>query len=445
MKGKIYLGVIPLLLLGIVASSEANVNSLTGGLDVGFDIDHRTNHGTGNSSYNTDYNRLVTTPSLNFKSNDVKYGIDFTYAPSFKYDLNGKGTDVDHRLNLSVKTMPVKEWQIKISELYIKADDSTQTANTESNIDPISNNLGRHRFWTNNASVGSDYTYLQDSVVSLGYTYSLLRNDGTSTAGFQDYDKHSGLLSVSYRFHPEWKATVGGQYVRGLYDTQQLATAGTQSDLSEYHGNMSLESYIFSKNILSVSYGYIGTVYDDKARNDSDIHNATLGWKRDVSPHLNFDLGGGPSYAKTEGQDAKWGYNAHAKLNYAIEHGKFGLGIDKAFGQDNFSGTSTGGVIDSWTVRGDFSYRFYEDLSGGVFASYADRDHQNALLSTGTASYQEKVYSTGLSMKYSFWRWYSATVGYTFSRQEADNNLVASYDDHRVYLTLGAQKELFRW
>ena len=225
-----------------------------------------------------------------------------------------------------------------------------------------------------------------------------------------------------------------------------ITTAGSQSDLSEYHGNLGLESYIFEKNILSVSYGYIGTRYDDPTRNDSDIHNVTLGWKRGISPHLNFDLGGGPSYVKAEGHDGKLGYNAHANLNYAIEHGRFGIGVAKTYSQDNFSGTSTGGTIDSWAVIGNFNYQLYKDLSTGLVASYADQDHQDTLVvSSGTSSYHEKIYSTGATIKYSFWRWYTLTLGYTFTRQEADSILVNSFDENRVYLSLGAQEELFRW
>ncbi len=452
--------IIPVLLLGITVSSEARVDSLTGGMSVGMDMDHYSSKGTQPSGSNRDYNRIYTSPSLNFKSSDIKDGIDFTYAPSFRYDLNGRGTDVGQKLNFLANKSLLKEWRIRISESYVNADDSTLTANqdtsanTSGNVstttnDQISNELGRHRFWNNTASLASDYTYLQDSVVSLGYTYAVLRNDGGSLLGYQDYDKHSTLASVSYRFLPAWKAILGGQYVRGLYDAQQIITAGTQSDLSEYHGNMSLESYIFEKNILSLSYGYIGTRYDDKTRNDSDIHNATLGWQRDISPHMNFDLGCGPSFVKTEGQEGKLGYNAHANLNYAIEHGKMGIGAARTYSQDNFSGTSTGGTIDSWTVIGNFNYQLSKDLSTGLVASYADQDHQNALVGIGggggTSSYHEKISSTGVSIRYSFWRWYTLTLGYTFTRQEADSILVNSFDENRVYLTLGAQKELFRW
>ena len=458
MNGKIYLGILPLFLLGMAVSSEANVNTLTGGVDIGLDMDHYTYKGTSGSS--RDYNSLFTSPSLNFKSSDIKDGIDFTYAPTFRYDLDGRGTSVDQRLNLLANKSLSKDWQIRISELYVNADDFSQTfnptpaENTSGSAstpitDQVSNELGRHKFWTNNASLASDYTYLQDSVISLGYTYSLLRNNGSGTDGYQDYDKHSALASISYRYDHEWKATLGGQYVRGLYDAQQIATAGTQSDLSEYHGNTGLLWSVSPLNTLSLSYGYIGTRYDDQIRNDSDIHNATLGWKRDVSPHVNFDLGAGPTYAKTEGQDGKLGYNAHSILNYAIEHGNFGVSVVKAYSQDNFTGTSTGGTVDSWTVSGNFSYQLYKDLSTGVVASYADQDHQNAMVGIGgiggNTSYHEKVSSTGVNMKYSFWRWYTATIGYTFTRLEADSVLVNSYDENRVYLTLGAKTELFRW
>jgi hypothetical protein len=355
----------------------------------------------------------------------------------------------------------VKEWRIRISDLYVKSDDSTQTANVTSSTggntgggnpnvsgDQISNELGRHPFWTNTTSLTSDYTYLQDSVVMLGYTFSLLRNDGTSSENFQDYAKHSGLASVSYRFNPEWKTTVGGQYIRGLYGAQTTPTLGTQGDLSEYHGNMNLESYVFSKNVLSVSYAYSDTRYDDPKRNNSDIHNATLGWKRDISPHTNFDLGCGPSYVQKEGRDGTLGYNAHANLNHAIEHGTFGIGVAKTYSQDNFTGTSTGGTTDSWTLRGNFNYQLYKDFSTGLFVSYANQDHQNAIvgnIGNTESSYRQKIYSTGATMQYSFWRWYTATVGYTFTRQDSSNSQIGGYDDHRVYLTLGAQKELFRW
>ena len=459
MRVKIYLSAVSAILLGIAVPSQARVDSLTVGVDVGLDMDHRTNQGPGASGSTVDYNTIFTTPSLSFKSDDIKDGIGFTYAPSFRYDLEGRGTTVNQMLNLSAQRSLAKEWQIRISDLYVKSNDSTQTANVgtttgdttgggTSNVsgDQISNELGRRAFWTNTTSLVSNYTYLQDSVVTLGYTYSLLRNDGTSTENYQDYDKQSGMVSVSYRFRPEWKATLGGEYIRGLFGTQVRPTIGSQGDLSEYHGNMSLESYIFSKNILSVSYGYSGTIYDDPIQKNSDINNVTVGWKRDVTPHMSFDLGGGPSYAQTEGQNAVLGYNAHANLNYAIEHGQFGIGAVKTYSQDNFTGTSTGGSISSWTLRGNFNYQLYKDLSTAMFVSYADQDHMNSMVGTsGMSSYQEKIYSTGATMQYSFWRWYTLTAGYTFSRQEATSNQIGGYDDNRIYMTLGAQRELFRW
>ena len=50
-----------------------------------------------------------------------------------------------------------------------------------------------------------------------------------------------------------------------------------------------------------------------------------------------------------------------------------------------------------------------------------------------------------IKTKYSFCRWFSATAGYTYSRQDSDNVQLIDYNEHRVYLTLGAEKELLRW
>jgi hypothetical protein len=481
MKNGISFSILSLLLLGIACLSEARVDSLTGGLDVALDIDRRTNKSnsesttTSTTTLDEDYNKLVTTPFLRFTSKDVKDSIDFKYAPGLKYDLDGKGNKVDHRLDLSVQRSLVKEWQIKISDLYINTDDSTQTlsasngdtasegtANTST--DQISNELGRRRFWNNNASFLSNYTYLQDSLLTLGYTYSVLRNDETGTSvtgGYQDYDKHEGLLSVSYSLNPEWKTIFGGKYIRGLYDVQESSTTALSSDLVQYLGNMTLESYIFAKNTLSASYEYLGTKYDETTRNDNDIHQGTLGWKQEVSPRMKFDLGGGPSSVKTETQEAKWGYNAHANVNYLItEHGKFDFGVKKGFSQDNFSGTSTGGFIDSWQLNGGFGYALYKDLSCRLFASYKDEDHQNGVAASSTSTgestvtstqdsnqdtYNKKIYESGLKLTYKFWELYTATAGYTFSRQDSDGSQAVNFDEHRFYLSLGFQNELLRW
>jgi len=119
--------------------------------------------------------------------------------------------------------------------------------------------------------------------------------------------------------------------------------------------------------------------------------------------------------------------------------------VDKSYMVDNFSGVSTGGYMDVWEGKGTFDYQFYKDLSGSLFASFQDQDHQDAILFGGTAAYNEKVYSTGVSLKYNFWRWYTATIGYSYTRQTADDSAISQFTDNRVYVSLGAEKELFRW
>jgi hypothetical protein len=476
MRIGIFVNIIPLLVLGIACSSEARVDSLTAGLDFALDIDSRNNKTTEDIGKSTlakqddDYNRVITTPSFHFKSDDLKDGIDFKYAPGLKYDLNGNGMDVDHKLDLSIRRLLLKEWQIKVSDLYVNSDDTLQIADATSSSgdttsgsasgssgDQISNELGRRRFINNTASLITNYTYLEESLVTLGYTYSVLRNDDTAIAdGYEDYDKHDGLFSVSYRLNPEWKTILGGQYIRGLFGGQEPASTSLSSDLVQYVGGMTLESYVFAKNTLSASYEFLGTRYDKTTRNDNDIHQGTLGWKQEVSPRMKFDLGGGPTYLKTETQEAKSGYNAYANINYSLsEHGKFDCGVKKGFSQDNFSGTSNGGLIDSWQVSGGLTYELYKGLSSRLFASYKNEDHLDtgATSTSATSStqdailnpYTKKIYESGIKVTYKFWELYTATAGYTFSRQDSDSSQAINFDEHRVYLSLGFQEEFLQW
>ncbi len=483
MRKQFYFALIPIFLFVIPSLSQARVNSFTAGMDAGVDIDHYNWKNTGqNSSSSTnqsrrDYHRLVATPSFDFTSKDVKDNIELKYSLGLNYDWKQKKKNVDHNLDVSAQRSLTQNWKINISELYIKTDDANLTANTNSSTtdsstsstgaptsnygqdnnvksagggssDQISSELGRHRFWRNISALNSQYTYHEDSLISLGYSYSILRNNASGTQNYQDYDKHDGSLSTTYRFNPEWKAALGGDYIRGLYPKQDQATLGTQSNLKEYHGNASLEMDKFIHNVFSLAYLYTGTRYDNPARNNNEIQQGTLSWKHEFSPHVNSDLGGGPTYVKTEGQSGKTGYNAHANLNYAIEHGKFDIGLEKTYTVQNFSGTSTGGTIDEWTAKGDFNYQLYEHFSYELFAAYSNQDHSNANVDTSsntTTSYKEKISSAGVTLKYGFWHWFTATLGYTFTHRTADSDLIDQYDENRVYLTIGAKNELFRW
>ena len=58
----------------------------------------------------------------------------------------------------------------------------------------------------------------QDSLFSLGYAYEILRNDDVDDDEYQDFDRHQASLSLDHRLNREWKASLGGQYVRGLFD-----------------------------------------------------------------------------------------------------------------------------------------------------------------------------------------------------------------------------------
>ncbi|MCP3888209.1 MAG: hypothetical protein GY702_04960, partial [Desulfobulbaceae bacterium] len=215
-----------------------------------------------------------------------------------------------------------------------RATDDPQTTSTigstttDSSSSTISGDIGRRRYRTNQFNVLSEYTYTADSLFSVGYTNDILRNEDTGIGGYEDYDRHEGLVGLNYRFNPEWKLLFEGKFVRGLYDPPPQIGGITllSRDLKEYRANFTLESNVLPHDPLYLGYNYTGLKYDEELQSDSDIHAVTFGWKRELSPRMTFALGGGPTYVRTEGGKDEWQPNGYMKFTNNIEHGQLTLG-----------------------------------------------------------------------------------------------------------------------
>jgi hypothetical protein len=144
--------------------------------------------------------------------------------------------------------------------------------------------------------------------------------------------------------NPNWKASLAGEYVRGLFDepsrddTEAASLArGLSDDLSEYHADTGIAYEGIVHHPLRLDYGLVIYDFDDEAQSDSEIHELTLGWRWLYSPHLTYNAGAGPSYAKTDGQDDTWGYNGELGADYTLERGRFGLSVVKGLERQNFT------------------------------------------------------------------------------------------------------------
>jgi hypothetical protein len=461
-----------LILMIAPAVSFSRDNSLTAGLSVGLDYDDRSSDGSDDD----DYRRLVLSPMVQFRSLSERDSFRLRAAPGIRYDLEESDTDWDSNLSVAVDRDMTEFWQMGISNNFLRSDssDASDTRDTRDTVttgfsdqaepsegdveiapsttDPqLSGDRGRRRYWRNTLGLFSTHFYSEGSLFRMDTNYIALRNDDTGFRGDEDYDRYTAGLRNEHRYNAKWKSTTGVRYVLGDFEpSDDSAEDELSDDLQEYHLQLGLDNESILNNLLSVSYNYAATRFDETEQNDSDIHQMRFTWRRDISSRLYTKLGFGPSYQKTEGQDANWSENGIAEVNYELEYGFLNFLVEKSHSVDNFSGSDERGAVDSWETRLSGMHRLQKDLSlsGSLAYISEDREEFQETPSNGDESqiteFNRERYIAGARLSYNFWQYYTASVNYTFTTQDSER-AGDDYDDHRILLTLSWQKELFHW
>jgi len=461
-----FLTVLALIMSPAICS--ARDNRLTGGASIALDYDNRSSDSGNTSAGDDDYQRLVFTPLLAFSSLSERDSFELSAEPSIRYDLNDSNTDWDSNLSAAFKRFLVKSWQMGVSDNFLRSDYNTTTneilnnpaeplpEDIQSTTPQLSSDRGRRRYWRNSLGLFSNYYYKEGSLFRVDFNYVALRNDDTSVGGDDDYDRYTTGMKNEHRFNAVWSSNLDLSFVRGIFKptnsgTGNLSTQDQLSDdLKEYRFLFGLNNESIDHNPLSLSYNYIGTRFDETLQDDSDIHQIRVNWRRDISSRLYTNIGAGPSYEKIEGRDANWSGNGSAEINYSIEHGFFNFLVEKGHDVDNFSGSDERGAVDFWETHFSSSYQLLKDLTLSGRLSYLYEDREELQATPGNVNVMQLTdvhrdrYSAGAILSYTFWRYYNASVDYTYIKQESER-VGDDYDDHRILLTLSWQKEFLRW
>lgn len=460
-----------------------------------------------------DARALFATPRFRFSSRETDDLIELSYAPTFTYDDVYSSTDTGHDLNVLAEKNLSKEWLVHASNSYFYGDDTVTDyqrrtgpiidapeqpstpaevgAGATETVRPLTENYGRREYWRNDLEMRTDYTYAQDSVVSAGYNFGVLRNVSDEVDGYSDYDRHEGIGRLSYRFTRQWNAETELRFVKGIYDETTLTTitpgvTATESestssggvavpvtaptitseefddDLEEYHGRLRVNYDWRAHDVFFGRYAYSTTDYVSTLREDSAIHVLTAGWDHDFSNHLRMTLSGGPTFVTFDESDNETGFNAYAGLTWDLVHSAFNASTSYTYEYENFDGRRTG-LAKIWRNELGYEYRFTEAIRARVDAGYEVSDHEEPrtteeiIVIANTAgesatssaaaqdhfSYQEDSYDVGLKLTYDFLRYYSLSTSYRYANFQSDAE--QDYDEHRVLVTLTASTELFRW
>ncbi|MFH0781453.1 MAG: hypothetical protein V2B20_05805 [Pseudomonadota bacterium] len=476
-----------LVIIGSVQSTPARDYKIGAGLTIGYegysrqyDKDESTatvseQEGTTTTTSGTQsddiYNRLRISPHIIVSSVSAHDELSLRYSPGFRYNVEIKDHDVDQNLNAAYtyKYSVTRDWLLKLTEYSLVTDNNIEdNSNATDTAVKLSDNAGRRQYWTNDLGFISEYSYRQDSLFSLGYTFGSLKNiDVDSDSNYEDYNRHAGSMSVGHRFDSIWKITTFGSYVRGLFDvagkqeTTTVADTNSNKDLSEYRGSMMLESRLIEHNPLSLSYSFLEIDYDADDQKTITLHDLTAGWQWEISKYFRINLGGGPSFQKTDGKKGNWGYNANAKVQYMLERGAIGWSVNRGYDVQNFTGTDENGLREFWESRIDFNHEIIQDVSFRMFTLYRYEDREEITKQSVVAADSETTtaenqivtetdiinrqrFSAGTSLGYKFAHWYSINLSYNYLLQNSEK-ANDSYDEHRLVLSLSVEKDLLKW
>ncbi len=473
-----HIGVTLLVLASIFAGGDvlARQNISIGEVSVGFDYEDRTYSESDvttipQASTSADRENVYVTPRVRFSSRGATDLLEFTYAPTFSYDLMDSSSIIGQDSNLLAEKNINRDWLVRATNTYFYGEDSVtdselrgaaiisgEPQESESGVGAgppeevgsrLSENFGRRKYWRNDFTVRTDYTYAQGSVVGVGYNFGMLRNiNGGDTAGYTDYDRHEGIGRFSYRFNTQWQAETEVSYVKGVNDQSSAGTLEqNNNDLEEYHGRLRMNYTWRPHDIFFGQYSYAETVYEDILQENSVIHTATMGWNHDFSRRLRMTLSGGPTLVTYEDSPSDTGFNAFAGLVYDFQHSSLTANTSYNYEYENFDGRESG-LSKNWRSELGYSHQFTPRLQTRFSIGYEKSDREQPFGTTlpedtDQLKYTEETSTAGLLVSYRFLRWYTLSASYRYA--EYQSQYERDYNDHRVLLTLSASKELFRW
>lgn len=387
--------------------------------------------GYDSNVYRTNTNKVdewstALSPTLSLTSSSPRDTLNFSYSPSYVYNHRTDEGHFDHSLLLAANRALSDRWQLSVNDSFEKSDDSTlgrdETRDTSNRVN-LSENLPRNRYWTNYFGINNTWQYRQNSTLSLGYNHSIYENDVNP-----DYQRHGVPLSVSHEINRQWQAEAGYTFTEGIFDRYDSRQHTTNAKLI----------YRLTPHKAIYGFGNFSTTDYSDDRPGYDTVGGRLGYSQQIDQQSDIDLGAGLSSTGRDGDSSTSAFDYSLAYRRQFERGTFSLDGAGGFDDRQFNGENDG-LSKFWSIKPVLRYQLAEKLASSLYALYRDDKYIER-----TPEQTEKSYEAGGSLDWSFSRWYTAGIRYVYHK--LDSNIAGNdYDDHRLYLTLSAAKELWKW
>jgi hypothetical protein len=388
------------------------------------------------------------THDLSFSgSRQISQHLRFTLSDNYSYSDESPRRDLDPTLSITERFQRAGRYEqaevarLLFPQLHYTPDDYlyvlTELARryeqagrtTQQEVERyLSNTEGRRRYSDNEFSIGAEYEFARDSLLTLGYRY--FANDDRS-ASISEYYEHAPSIGLTYRFNQQWLAGVSHEFIKGQYDTAD--------DLTENNSLFTLAYTVSPTDQLIASYGYDSTNF---LGNSEDIVDQTgeLGWNHDININTRLTTTLSENYLTREFAGDENEVGLDVGVTRRLQRGTVSLGAGGLLGHQK-QDDSWEKLRRNWSVDGAITYALRENITGTFDLAYEKRYLWPE--TGGKADFDE--YEAGVALTYSFLRWFALTCRYTFTKLESNYGIISGYDEHLVVMELSAAKELLRW
>lgn len=409
------------LILGAVSPVLAGQTVVSGGGTVRQEYD--------SNIYRSNIDRVsewttAFSPTMSIVAKGQQHALSFRYAPSAIYSHRTDEERWDHLLAASLHKQFSERLSFYVRDTFVRAEDPY--TDDEAGIE-LADSRGRNRYRTNNVSVGFGYDYAKESFIRLSYMNMVLDNEDRT---IDDYDKHIPGASIAHRFGQHWQVQADYSFTKGNFEQED--------DLENHAGDVYISYHPSSASKIFTHGGYTANRYEG-LQEDYDLHRVSLGYENQVSATFDVLLQGGAVYLIRDVQEDKDTFYYLMTINRKLQHGAMSLAGEGGIDENQFDSTSEGAVSRYWQLQADFHYYLDQNLFTSFKWSFREDKYWERI-----PEEKEEELQAQASLSYTFGQWYTASVRYVFSRKEADRE-VRSYDDNRVFLELGFNKDFFRW
>ncbi|RJX36285.1 MAG: hypothetical protein C4531_00040 [Desulfurivibrio sp.] len=421
--------------LTLVSTGEKDEVSLTANSDLGWDqrLDERDfNHNLAFSGSRqiSQYWRITVSDSYSYNDETPERDMDPGLSVTERFQRAGdyQQAEVARLLFPELRYTP-DDYIYVLTELQRRYEQAGEGSITQQEVDRyLSNTEGRRRYWDNEFTIGAEYEFARDSLLTLGYRY--FTNDDRS-ADISEYYEHAPSLGLSYRFNEQWLAAVSYEFIKGQYDTVD--------DSKENNTLFTVDYTLSPTDQLTASYGYDMTNFQGTSEDVVD-QTGEMGWIHDLTANTQLTTTLSENYLTREynGDETETGLDLG--ISRRLQRGSLTLGAGYLYAQQKSDG-SWDDLREEWTVDGGISYELFQDVTGTFNLAYEKR-----YLWPETGDKEDfDDYEAGAAVTYSFMRWFALTCRYTYSKLESSSSVVSGYDEHLIVVELSAAKELLRW